>query len=80
MYNSANSNIISKKHNYLPGLYKLFDEGIVNARDHVIRMMNKNPVTFINIAIDDDGVITMVNDGDGIDVAMHQNIMFIFQN
>ena len=23
---------------YNPGLYKLFDEGIVNCRDHVIRM------------------------------------------
>ena len=24
---------------YVPGLYKLFDEGIVNCRDHVIRMI-----------------------------------------
>ena len=23
---------------YIPGLYKLFDEGIVNCRDHVVRM------------------------------------------
>ena len=65
--------IILKKHDYIPGLYKLFDEGIVNARDHVIRMkvQDVNPVTYINIDITDDGVISMTNDGDGIDIAIH---------
>ena len=33
-----NKNIIEKNITYIPGLYKLFDEGIVNCRDHVIRM------------------------------------------
>ena len=56
---------------YIPGLYKLFDEGIVNCRDHAVRMADINPVTYMNIDIDDQGVITMTNDGDGIDVAMH---------
>ena len=71
LYDRSKNAVVSKKHDYIPGLYKLFDEGIVNARDHVVRMMIKNPVTFINIAIDDEGVITMINDGAGIDVAMH---------
>ena len=62
---------------YIPGLYKLFDEGIVNCRDHVIRMIqsqspDKKCVTYINITIDDvTGMITMENDGNGIDVAKH---------
>ena len=64
---------------YIPALYKLFDEGIVNCRDHVIRMAqacaNKEdgalPVTNIDISIADDGTITMYNDGNGIDVAKH---------
>jgi DNA topoisomerase-2 len=63
---------------YIPGLYKLFDEGIVNCRDHVVRMNdqitlgNSNfPVTYIKISIDNSGVITMINDGDGIDIAKH---------
>ena len=60
-----------KQHNYIPGLYKLFDEGIVNSRDHVVRMMKKNPVSYINISIDEAGVIEIVNDGDGVDVAIH---------
>ena len=69
-----NDKIVTKEHKYIPGLYKLFDEGIVNARDHVIRMQQQediNPVTKIEISISDDGVITMLNDGDGIDIAMH---------
>ena len=64
---------------YIPGLYKLFDEGIVNCRDHAIRMKqsiaNGNtkslPVTNISISIDNDGVITMLNDGNGIDIEKH---------
>ena len=61
---------------YIPGLYKLFDEGIVNCRDHVIRMIQSNKidkklVTAIDISVSEDGTITMTNDGNGIDVAKH---------
>ena len=57
----------------------MFDEGIVNCRDHVVRMQqaitngqqNCLPVSNIEITIDDDGTITMLNDGNGIDVAEH---------
>ena len=61
IYDSDNKKIIEKAINYIPGLYKLFDEGIVNCRDHVIRMnqiiqdSNANeknfPVTNINITL-----------------------------
>ncbi len=71
--------IISKEFQYIPGLYKLFDEGIVNCRDHVIRQAqavssnveNALPVCNIEVNIDDDGTIHMYNDGNGIDVAQH---------
>jgi len=71
--------IIEKNIRYIPGLFKLFDEGIVNCRDHVIRQAqaiankveNALPVTNIDISIDLDGTITMYNDGNGIDVAQH---------
>ena len=71
--------IIQKSIKYIPGLFKLFDEGIVNCRDHVIRMLqaiannveNALPVTNIDISIQEDGTITMINDGNGIDVAEH---------
>lgn len=68
--------VVQKNITYVPGLYKLFDEGIVNCRDHVIRMLqstaeNKKLVTYIDTSISEDGTITMCNDGNGIDVAKH---------
>ena len=36
--NSEGTKIIEKNIKYIPGLFKLFDEGIVNCRDHVVRM------------------------------------------
>jgi DNA gyrase/topoisomerase IV subunit B len=61
---------------YIPALYKLFDEGIVNCRDHVVRMKqsplsDKKWVSYINVSVSTDGTITMVNDGDGLDIAKH---------
>ena len=53
-------------------MFKLFDECIVNARDHVLRCQQSlTPVTYIHISIDEDGVITVTNDGSGIDVVEH---------
>ena len=71
--------IVEKNIQYIPGLFKLFDEGIVNCRDHVIRMQqavkdkveNSIPVSYIDITIQEDGTIVMINDGNGIDVAEH---------
>lgn len=78
-YIFSDDKIVSKEFQYIPGLYKLFDEGIVNCRDHVIRQAqavkdnieNAIPVTNIEITIDPDGTIHMYNDGNGIDVAEH---------
>jgi len=82
--------IVQKNIPYNPALYKLFDEAIVNARDHIVRMIQatsattsetsaattpnataKN-VTYIDVQIDQtSGAITIVNDGNGIDIAIH---------
>jgi DNA topoisomerase-2 len=77
--NDEGDKIIEKNIKYIPGLFKLFDEGIVNCRDHVIRMhqaiasnqSNCIPVTNISVTIEENGTITMINDGNGIDVAQH---------
>jgi DNA topoisomerase-2 len=76
IYDDATDKVVSKTIHYIPGLYKLFDEGIVNARDHVVRMeQSKTPgkqaVTHIDTTISADGTITITNDGNGIDVAKH---------
>jgi len=76
IFDTASNKIVLKNIDYVPGLYKLFDEGIVNARDHVVRMIQssttgKQVVTYIDTVISDDGTITITNDGNGIDVAKH---------
>ena len=76
VYDESSAEIVLRSIEYIPGLYKLFDEGIVNCRDHVIRMIQsssdtKKLVTFIETSISTDGVITFSNDGNGIDVAKH---------
>jgi DNA topoisomerase-2 len=56
--------------NIPPGLYKIFDEILVNTRDHTVRDKTcKN----IKISLDkDSGRITVWNDGKGIPVEMHK--------
>jgi len=79
LLNQSGDKIFEKNIAYIPGLFKLFDEGIVNCRDHVVRMAqavqderaNSIPVSYIDVAIQDDGTIIMINDGNGIDVAEH---------
>lgn len=79
VYDDAQGIVVSKQINIIPGLYKLFDEGIVNCRDHQVRMSqamdsckpNTMPVSYIDVSITDDGVITMTNDGNGIDIEKH---------
>ena len=76
VYDEEAKTIDFKNIEYNPGLYKLFDEAVVNARDHVVRMIqsqspDKKVVTYIETTISEDGTITIVNDGNGIDVAKH---------
>ena len=79
VYNTETSSIVQREITYIPGLYKLFDEGAVNSRDHYVRQAqaiadgkpNALPVTYIDFDISEDGVISITNDGNGIDVAQH---------
>lgn len=66
---------------YIPGLYKIFDEILVNAIDHGVRLHveadksdgNKvHPLKTIKINVDrEKGTISIFNDGNGIDVVVH---------
>ena len=38
VYNDETNTIVAKHISIIPGLYKLFDEGVVNCRDHCVRM------------------------------------------
>lgn len=73
----SDNQMVWREIQFIPGLYKLFDEAIVNCRDHVIRMIqaateDKRLVSHIKVDIDPaTGTITLENDGNGIDIAKH---------
>jgi len=77
VFDDETNKIVQKSIRYIPAMYKLFDEIIVNARDHVLRIIqldhvDKKNVTYIDVAIDKEtGIITISNDGNGIDVVQH---------
>ena len=62
--------------NIVPGLYKIFDEILVNAIDHCTRLKTQeatvNNVKNIKITISrENGEISVFNDGDGIEIITH---------
>jgi DNA topoisomerase-2 len=65
-----------------PGFYKLIDELVVNAHDHVVRLRQRkseNPVKHISISCDNK-TFAIENDGEAIDVAKHpEHDMYIPQ-
>ena len=71
------SKVVQREISYIPGLYKLFDEAIVNCHDHAIRTSTQEksdthfPVTTIEVTIKEDGTMVFYNDGNGIDVTEH---------
>jgi DNA topoisomerase II len=74
-FNDDNTKIVNKEIAWVPGFYKCFDEALVNARDHVVRMEqnsseDKQLVKNIQVTISQDQ-ITLMNDGDGIDIEKH---------
>ncbi len=76
VYDDATGRIVSKNIEYVPGLFKIYDEFAVNARDQILRiihsaLLDKKFVTGIKFTVTEDGTITMENDGNGIDVAKH---------
>jgi DNA topoisomerase-2 len=73
-----NSNKIIKKNiTYIPGLFKIFDEALVNAIDHSVRTRedkSENSIIVKNIKVSINkatGIIEVFNDGNGIEVVKH---------
>lgn len=69
---------VKREIDYVPGLYKIFDEILVNALDHAtsLRQQTSPPaqhfVKAIKVSIDRaSGEISVENDGDGIPVVVH---------
>lgn len=77
MYVFVEGKIVKKTIEYIPGLYKIFDEILVNAADHKTRLdalkesgdATVSSVSQIKVDIDrETGKISVYNDGDGIHI------------
>jgi DNA topoisomerase-2 len=73
VYDPASNKMVWRKLFYNPGLYKIFDEIVVNARDEFVRSTNTatmTPIKRIDVTVGHNGqgdtVISVENDGDGI--------------
>lgn len=78
VYQQDEKKMVKQQLKYVPGLFKIFDEILVNAIDHAVRLKMKKPeevgscVKNIKVNIDKvTGVIEVFNDGDGIEVVKH---------
>jgi DNA topoisomerase-2 len=71
IYNVERDIIVEKKIIYSPGLYKIFDEVLVNAADH--KANYPDLVTHFDFTIDvENNLISVKNDGPGIVVVKHE--------
>ena len=72
-----NNKIVRKTIQYIPGLYKIYDEIIVNAIDHSTRLLyddkEQHKVTQIKVNIDKtNNIISVYNNGEGIPAVIHK--------
>ncbi|CAD2106595.1 DNA topoisomerase 2, putative [Plasmodium vinckei] len=77
VWNKEKNRMVQKNITYVPGLYKIFDEIIVNAADVKAREKEKseNPMTCIKIEINrEQKKISVYNDGEGIPVDIHKEM------
>ncbi len=66
-----NNEMQKKDIQYVSGLYKIFDEILVNVLDHIVRLKSHEDgkrVKEAKINIEENGTITVYNDGEGIEI------------
>jgi DNA topoisomerase-2 len=76
VFNEEQEKIVKREIDYIPGLYKIFDEIIVNSLDQYVRcnVMNEteHKVRQLKVSIEPEtGIIDVYNDGKGIDIIEH---------
>ena len=70
--------IVFKEIEYIPALLNIFNEILVNARDQIVRLQGSKGTNIIQVSHikidfnDDDGSISVLNDGNGIVVKEHE--------
>ena len=82
IYDETTKKMVTDELTYIPGLLKIFDEVIVNAIDHSMRLKADEAkgkedikhVKNIKVSIDKEtGRITIMNDGNGVDIKKHSS-------
>jgi DNA topoisomerase II len=78
VFDEVQDKIVYKNIKYIPGLYKIFDEVLVNAIDQHVRTEHdekiNNKVTTIKVNFDvDKNIITVMNNGEGIPIVEHKD-------
>ena len=79
LFNPETGKIVTKDAEFIPALYNTYNEILVNAKDQVTRLKglnekDKSVILVSEIKVDinkETGEISITNDGDGIDVAVH---------
>ena len=70
VYDKDQNKLVQRQMSFVPGLYKIFDEILVNANDNKVR---DPTMTTLRVDIDSEaGCIRVYNDGNGIPVEMHK--------
>ena len=70
VFDDVKKKIVKREITFVPGLYKIYDEILVNARDHSVR---DKTCKVIKVSFNkDEGKISVYNDGKGIPVQMHK--------
>lgn len=70
VFNDETGKLDKRKIEFVPGLYKIYDEIIVNARDQSVKQKSCKE---IRVNFDQEsGTISVWNDGPGIDVVVHK--------
>jgi DNA topoisomerase-2 len=82
IYDETTKKMVTDELTYIPGLLKIFDEVIVNAIDHSMRLKADEAkgkedikhVKNIKVTIEkESGRITIMNDGNGVDIKKHSS-------
>lgn len=70
VYDESKKKVVKKEITFVPGLYKIYDEILVNARDHSVKEKTCKTIK-VNFN-KEEGKITVFNDGKGIPVELHK--------
>jgi DNA topoisomerase II len=70
VFNSESEHMELRKVSFVPGLYKIFDEILVNAADN---KQNDPSMKFIKVTVNrEKGEVSIENDGRGIPIQIHK--------